>query len=81
MYKKYNNQYLRRPEMDNGGRWSSLSDISGASKTTPGELRQHHSLVDIRERSAIPLEDLLDHGSPASQGSADTALLDEDSDS
>jgi hypothetical protein len=70
--------------MEGVPRWASLSDISQASATatesTAGELRQHRSLLDISGRTPLPVEELLDNGSPFSHGSPDTALLDEDSD-
>jgi hypothetical protein len=66
--------------MESGGRWSSLADINRAGPSTPSGSRLHRSLVDIRSESTLAAEDLLDHGSLTSCGSADPTILDDDSD-
>jgi hypothetical protein len=66
--------------MEPGGRWSSLADINRAGPSTPSRSRLHRSLVDIRSESTLAAEDLLDHGSLTSCGSADPTILDDDSD-
>jgi hypothetical protein len=71
--------------MEPGGRWTSLADISrmGSTplETPPADPRLHRSLEDIRADSLNPMVDILDQGSPASGGSPDPMLLDDDDDS
>ncbi len=68
--------------MDTGARAASMSDLHLTHRSPARDAGpdHHRSLGDLRGTSPHRDEFLLDHGSPASGGHCDPALLDEDSD-